>query len=259
MENQSLSKQVKNSSSNSIKYYSYNFYKTNTDNGAKVARELYLIINNIIKPKSVVDVGCASGIFLKQFKKAKILGIDGFWIKDEQLQIPRKNFLRLDFTKKLPKLDKKFDVAMCFETAEHLDKIYANNFIKFLCSLSDVVIFGAAIPKQIGTHHVNEQWQSYWAQKFSKNGYEHIDCIRGRLQQKLPLGVGGPYKQNILMYVKKDKASQFKNANMPILDLVSPDYWLERNNPKFVPYHLIIGGAVNLPYKLIRYLKIKLL
>lgn len=56
---------------------------------------------------------------------------------------------------------KPFDVAESLEVAEHFEAKYAQNFINLLTSLSDIIIFSAAIPLQGGTHHVNEQPPAY--------------------------------------------------------------------------------------------------
>ena len=45
-------------------------------------------------------------------------------------------------------------------------------------SLSDVVLFSAAIPHQGGENHFNEQWPDYWSQKFERRGYSVLDCLR---------------------------------------------------------------------------------
>lgn len=57
--------------------------------------------------------------------------------------------------------NRRFDLAMTIEVAEHLTPVRADSFVEDLTRLSDVVLFSAAIPAQGGINHVNEQWQSY--------------------------------------------------------------------------------------------------
>ena len=62
-------------------------------------------------------------------------------------------------------------VGMLISTSvckHHLEPSVADGFVKCITSHSDVVLFSAAIPFQGGTHHVNLQWQDYWAGLFEK-------------------------------------------------------------------------------------------
>ena len=68
------------------------------------------------------------------------------------------------------RIGRRFDLVNCLEVAEHLDASRADSFVDDLCALGDVVVFSAAIPGQGGTHHVNEQFQSYWQERFRRNG-----------------------------------------------------------------------------------------
>jgi len=85
-----------------------------------------------------------------------ILGVDGEWVPAKLLQIPRACFLAHDLMKPI-EINRRFDLAVSLEVAEHLDRDSARRFIQTLVKLSSVVLFSAAIPYQGGTHHVNEQ------------------------------------------------------------------------------------------------------
>jgi hypothetical protein len=65
----------------------------------------------------------------------------------------------------------RYDLAICLEVLEHISYIRAEALVEMLCNLSDRVLFSAAIPYQGGNGHINEQWQTYWAELFYKNGY----------------------------------------------------------------------------------------
>lgn len=64
----------------------------------------------------------------------------------------------------------KYDVAFCFEVAEHLPQLLGGNLVTFLSTHSDTVVFTAAQPGQGGTGHINEQPKSYWIQAFQNEG-----------------------------------------------------------------------------------------
>ena len=103
-------------------------------NSAKVIVPLILDLMDV---KSVVDVGCGMGEFLHVFSQMgtkEILGIDGEWIRHEKLQIPEEYFLSKDLEKPLH-LDRKFDLAISLEVAEHLNESSAKGFIDSLTNL----------------------------------------------------------------------------------------------------------------------------
>ena len=130
---------------------------------------------------SVVDVGCGAGTWLHQYHLRgveRILGLDGGEATAELMQIEKSEFLQKDLT--LPfDLQERFDLAMTLEVAEHLPARYADTFVSNLTNLSDVIIFGAAIPGQGGTNHINERWPSYWISLFKKQGFRCFDVLRG--------------------------------------------------------------------------------
>lgn len=191
----------------------------NVHNG-KSATELVPILMQLFSPNSVVDLGCGLGDWLNEFQKNKvpdILGIDGQWVDKKRLYIDEKDFLEKDLTQAF-KIDKKFDLAMSLEVAEHLPEKSADTFIDTLTNLSDKVIFSAAIPNQGGQNHINEQWHTYWIEKFESRGFYCHDILR-------PLIWDNPniewwYSQNIYLFSKTPPTStktNFINAAHPQL------------------------------------------
>ena len=205
----------------------------NANSKLKSSLELCKKIDEILKLdfKSIVDVGCGYGYFLYEAKKLwntqKVLGIDGPWIEKEHLQISNDEFIEANLesdisTKKLQSYQK-FDLAVSLEVGEHLEKKQAHNFIKLLTSLSDLVIFSAAIPGQEGQGHVNEQWPSYWAELFQIHNFAPIDILRGEIWYNTNIDLC--LRQNILFFVnKKNNISIDTKFNNP-LDLVHPEFY----------------------------------
>ena len=74
----------------------------------------------------------------------------------------------------------------------------------FLTSLAPVVAFSAAVPCQVGTHHVNEQYAGYWARLFQDCGYEPFDVIRPRCWYDRDIEFY--YRQNLVIYVAASQA-----------------------------------------------------
>jgi hypothetical protein len=59
-----------------------------------------------------------------------------------------------------------FDLAYCFEVAEHVPPGLGNQLVGFLAGLAPIVVFTAAPPGQGGIGHINEQPAPYWIERF---------------------------------------------------------------------------------------------
>lgn len=96
-----------------------------------------------------------------------------------------------------------------------------------LTSFSDVILFSAAIPNQGGTHHVNEQWPSYWAEKFLARGFVPADCIRFKLWNDKNISFW--YRQNLIIFVRKNALHKYpmleREVSKPLPDAVHPELW----------------------------------
>ena len=66
--------------------------------------------------------------------------------------------------------DEEFDLAYCFEVAEHVDAALGDELVRFCVTQAPLVVFTAARPGQPGTHHVNLQPRSYWIERFAAGG-----------------------------------------------------------------------------------------
>jgi len=147
-----------------------------------------------LAPKSVIDIGCGPGLYLLPFKEAgcKVFGIDACPTGGELLT--KKEFERVDL--RFPyKPKKRYDLAICFEVAEHLPEHYADRLIDTLSDCADLVVFSGAVPGQGGTYHMNEQPHSYWLTKFKERHNYMIhplqDEMRAFLAQYEPLRATG--------------------------------------------------------------------
>jgi SAM-dependent methyltransferase len=168
----------------------------------KAASEVVPYVLELIGPKSVVDVGCGIGTWLKVFEEngvQDILGIDGDYVDKSLLKIDNQKFIEYDL-EKLYNTDRKFDLAISLEVAEHLSFDSANVFVKTVCNLSDTILFSAAIPNQGGQNHINEQEPNYWIEKFESEGYHLFDIVRPIFWEND--NVDPWYRQNMLLFTK---------------------------------------------------------
>ncbi len=136
------------------------------------------IIDHFELTHGVIDVGCGSMFYLRQFQHAHlrtktgaeyrvpILGIDAL----QQPYLTPYERVDLRFPWK-PFNGYRYSLALCLEVAEHLKPEYAETIIDTLCACSDTIVFSAATPGQGGEHHHNERPTSYWLELFAARGY----------------------------------------------------------------------------------------
>jgi len=151
-----------------------------------------------------VDIGCGTGSWLASFVANgvhDVLGFDGDWVNTAQLKIPVERFVRQDLTSPVA-MDRRFDLAMCLEVAEHLPAGRAHSLVRDLTRLASCVLFSAAVPGQGGTNHVNEQFLSYWAEYFEQEGFVPINLIRPLIWADDK--VEWWYRQNLIIFADAD-------------------------------------------------------
>lgn len=187
-----------------------------------------------LKPESVVDIGCGLGTFLKVFKDygiKDVLGIDGEWTDRRLLEenINISDFQEADLEKRL-KLNRKFDLAVSLEVAEHLGKAYSDIFVESLVNASNIILFSAAMPSQGGINHVNEQFLSYWVQKFAIHDYLMYDVFRGMFWNEI--NVQWWYKQNIVLFVKRGTKIGDPSDAPRVVDMIHPELFRLRSSER---------------------------
>ncbi len=111
-------------------------------------------------PKSVLDLGCNAGSWIKAFKRAGVsaVGVDGPGMGAS---------IEFDLNRPFD-LGLNFDLVLCLEVAEHIAPGNANVLVSTCVRhAKNGVIWSAAVPGQGGYRHVNEQHPIYWSQLFS--------------------------------------------------------------------------------------------
>lgn len=226
--------------------YDDEFYR-NRDNLTRASAKLVLdrLLDIIPPPASAVDLGCGIGVWLSVLKEkgvGQVLGLDGPWVNQAFLAIQPGEFRQQDFTQPL-NLGTRFDLSISLEVAEHFPAEFADQFVASLTSLADFVLFSAAPPQQGGVNHVNEQPMEYWLEKFEKQGYVGVDCLRPYLWNDRR--IASWYRQNVVLMVK---ASRLPELRLP-RELPRPNSYLhpELYVAKLEDYQRIsIRGALDL-------------
>jgi hypothetical protein len=209
--------------------YDAGFYENKLPGTSRSAAIVLGLLYDDYKPLSLIDVGCGRGAWLAAAEclgATSLQGLDGPWITSESLLSHSIRFSPVDFEASLPKLTQRYDLCISLEVAEHISRDRAESFIEYLCEASDVVLFGAAIKHQGGAHHVNEQWQTYWVDRFRAKHYECLDVIRPRVWSNT--SVEWWYRQNTFLFVKRDCKNALllkdhvRDLQKPIFDAVHP-------------------------------------
>jgi SAM-dependent methyltransferase len=184
--------------------YDQAFYIKVAETARQSARHIVPIVLTYIEPRSVIDIGCGTGTWLSVFEEygiSDVLGIDGDFVPKELLEIPTARYVAFDLAQPFH-CARRFDLVISLEVAEHLPSDCAASFVDSLVRLGPAVLFSAAIPGQGGTHHINEQWQDYWAALFRQYDYVAMDCVRSKVWDNSE--VAWWYSQNTLLYCERN-------------------------------------------------------
>jgi hypothetical protein len=211
----------------STQFYTSQFYDSFASMSHSSARRILSVVFDYLTPRSIADVGCGVGTWLSAASElgcSELTGFDGPWIDRKDLLSDSIELRPVDFEGNF-ELEGRFDLCLAMEVAEHISESRADLFVEQLCSLSEVVLFSAAIPCQGGAHHVNEQLQSYWIRKFRANSYECFDVIRSRVWHEDDVEFW--YRQNSFMFVRTDSSAVDRerlrwDSSQGIYDIVHP-------------------------------------
>jgi cyclopropane fatty-acyl-phospholipid synthase-like methyltransferase len=127
------------------------------------------------KPNSVIDFGCGIGSYLESCYNNGLTNIKGYDIGGDYASKYTPNFLKQYISYQdctLPIVEKKYDCVISFETAEHIDPIGTDTFVKNISDAvtkSGKILFTAAPPGQDGCGHINLHPKEFWLDKFSQH------------------------------------------------------------------------------------------
>jgi hypothetical protein len=214
--------------------YDARFYRQRYELTRFAAEKVLAVVQGAIPHvHAAVDIGCGVGAWLKVLSErgaSDILGIDGGWVESATLVIPSECFLKRDLSTDDLRLDRRFDLAISLEVAEHLPAARAEGFIYQLTQLSDFVLFSAAIPGQGGINHINERWPEYWSGLFERLGYRRFDFIRPAIWTEDHIPVH--YRQNTFLYAVGRRVPELSNEGrleQPApLSVVHPQLYLDK-------------------------------
>lgn len=152
-----------------LSVYDDAFYDAYGHEAAKMAEWFMPLLGQVIPFRSIIDVGCGEGHYVKWCRDN---GIAADGIEGSQAAIMRSVGPMIKWDLRIPwRGEVKSSLCLSLEVAEHIDPEFAGVFADTLCGLSDVVVMTAAPPGQGGLEHVNEQPKSYWKILFWDRGF----------------------------------------------------------------------------------------
>jgi 2-polyprenyl-3-methyl-5-hydroxy-6-metoxy-1,4-benzoquinol methylase len=126
------------------------------------------------KAQTVIDVGAGTGAFAAEAQRQGY-NVTAIERSRHGRRIAKEHGVRalpFDLKSNPPaRVSGRYDLAYCFEVAEHVPATLADRLVAFLCQLAPSVVLTAATPGQGGTGHINEQPANYWTQRFAGHQY----------------------------------------------------------------------------------------
>ena len=150
--------------------YEKKYHEVETDNWWFKSRRMYLLdlLKNAPKDAKILDIGCSSGIFLKDlelqgFKMEHLFGID---ISEKAIENCKNNGIQNAFVMDAQRitLSEKFDFIVASDCLEHLedDVMAIRNWYELLKSGGEMLIFVPAFQSLWSDHdEVNMHFRRY--------------------------------------------------------------------------------------------------
>ena len=246
--------------------YSSRFYSGQSGDSYAAALTLLPTVLDLVRPSSVVDIGCGTGAWLatcRQLGVGRTVGLEGDWVRQADLRDQAITLVTTDLERPITVSDR-FDLAISLEVAEHVSKGRAEALVEEICRLAPVVLFGAAIPGQGGGfNHINEQCQSYWVAHFARRDYQAIDLLRPRFWTAHEVPVH--YRQNTMLYVHSSVADRYREvakasaSGFPV-DVVHPEVHVATTTALSAPPTILqsLRAIAGLPGAVVRSLSVRL-
>jgi hypothetical protein len=121
--------------------------------------------------RTMISVGCGVGWDIEWWSKhyETAMGVEGD--PDALARARTPNVLWHDYVLGPLAPHVRYDLGWCAEFVEHVEAAFMANWMATLQACRMVVITFAT-PGQGGYHHVNEQPEAYWLERFAEYGFE---------------------------------------------------------------------------------------
>lgn len=210
--------------------YDVGYYDQHLRGSLRSAKTILGQLFEHYRPASILDVGCGIGTWLRAASElgiADLQGIDGDHVEKSSLLIDERFFRPTDLRDPF-ELDRRFELTVSVEVAEHLPYDRGPSFVRDVVATTDIILFSAAAPYQGGRGHFNEQWPEYWAILFRSYGFDCFDPFRDSVWDNE--GVEPWYAQNAFLFIKQghplqEKFERHRSGRRP-LSRIHPQIYL---------------------------------
>jgi len=185
------------------KSYFKQLKKVEEDSVVKVVKILFKYFH----PRTVVDLGCGVGIYLKIFKDLNVKNIVGYDRSKAAQNLfccDNKCFVLADLRKPIchPTINY-YDLCLCMEVAEHIEEKYVHIFLDNVTFFSKTIVFTAADVQQPGLGHVNLKPKSYWLNLFKDECFIFDKKLTLKIRKEMEQQKVIEWIPNNLMILKK--------------------------------------------------------
>ncbi|AMO24443.1 hypothetical protein GCM10027034_12900 [Ramlibacter solisilvae] len=184
--------------------YDTRFYDYQQAGALASARAVVPLLMRHLGPRSMLDVGCGAGAWVRAYQEAglpDVTGVDGSYVNPSRLMFAPTRFRPIDVARPFS-LGRRFDLVQCLEVAEHLDPQASGTLVDNLTSHAPVVLFSAAPPGQGGENHINERPYEFWQELFEQRGFRLFDFVRRRIQHRVD--VEPWYRYNLMLFANDE-------------------------------------------------------
>jgi len=167
------------------KVYDKHFFDDANELKVQSSAKVADVLCSLADFKTVFDIGCGMGLYLSELQKRgkEAVGCDssadGVRMASDSILV----FLA-DATKPIL-VNRKFDLVLCFEVAEHIQQRHSRQLVHNCVSHADRVFFTAAPKGQGGVGHINEQDPSFWIDLYADHGFEHEAAFSEEARKKM--------------------------------------------------------------------------
>ncbi len=157
------------------------FMRKGVELHSEIVPDICRLLNGMFNPKSVLDLGCGAGIWLRGFRDLgvpQIRGVDGSKAALDSYCKDLADCVSLHDLRTPYIPNQRFDLCLCLDVAEHIDATLEDRLIESCVRSSDTIIFSSPPPGQGGIAHINERPIAHWVRKFFDHGYVFFDQIR---------------------------------------------------------------------------------
>jgi SAM-dependent methyltransferase len=161
--------------------------------------------------QSWIDVGAGTGAITAEAQRRghAVLALERNSFGRRMAKFQGVEARRFDLADLPPaEVERDFELAYCFEVAEHVPSELADALVAFIAPLAPAIVFSAAAPGQGGHGHINEQPRNYWIERFAQHGV-HFSEQRTRdiRSAMVNTGVRGAwYFENTMVFERRGTA-----------------------------------------------------